>query len=128
LVFRAKQNRLREIMTDNPGRSFASEGTRGSAMEYHSDPVCEDERAFAAMLAEVLDSHRLGSDFDRLTVFAAPQTLGDLRQTFLENLRSITFDEIPKDFAKLPAPELLEVVSRLVPSLPAPSRCGQPKA
>ena len=35
---------LRDIMADAPGRTFASVGTRRSAMEYHSDPVRDETR------------------------------------------------------------------------------------
>ena len=113
LVFRSEQRQLREIMTDKPGRSFAPTGTRRSAMEYHSDPVREDDRAFAATLAEVLDSHRVAGDFDHLVVAAAPQMLGDLRQAFPENLRKVTIAEFAKDFTKLPAHELRKTIANL---------------
>jgi protein required for attachment to host cells len=113
LLFRSEQRHLRDIMSDKPGRSFSSTGTRRSAMEYHSDPVREDDRAFAATLAEVLESHRLARDFDHLVVAAAPQTLGDLRQAFSESLRKVTIAEIAKDFTKLAAPELRKTVANL---------------
>jgi Protein required for attachment to host cells len=41
IVFDAEHKQLREIMSDRPGRTFASQGARRSAMEYHSDPVRE---------------------------------------------------------------------------------------
>ena len=113
LVFRSEQRQLREIMADKPGRSFASTGRRRSAMEYHSDPVREDDRAFAATLAEVLDSHRLAGDFDQLVVAAAPQMLGDLREAFPANLRRATVAEVAKDFTKLPAQELRQAIANL---------------
>lgn len=106
LVFRAEQRQLREIMADKPGRSFASEGARRSSIEYRSDPVREDERAFASLLTEVLDSHRRAGDFDRLAVVAAPRMLGDLRHAFTNALRGVTIREIPRDLTKMPAPEL----------------------
>ena len=113
LVFRSEQRQLREIMADKPGRSFASTGTRRSAMEYNSDPVREDDRAFAATLAEVLDAHRVAGDFDQLVVAAAPQMLGDLRQAFPANLRRATIAEVAKDFTKLPAHELRGAIANL---------------
>ncbi|RWB97329.1 MAG: host attachment protein [Mesorhizobium sp.] len=113
LVFHSERRQLREIMADKPGRSFASTGTRRSAMEYHSDPVREEDRAFAAMLADMLHSRHLAGDFDQLVVAAAPQMLGDLRQAFPESLRKVTAAEIAKDFTKLTAHELRDVIRKL---------------
>lgn len=113
LVFRAEQRQLREIMADKPGRGFASEGARRSAMEYRSDPVREDERAFASLLTEVLDSHRRAGDFDRLAVVAAPQMLGDLRHAFTNALRGITIREVPRDLTRMPSSELREALAAL---------------
>jgi protein required for attachment to host cells len=113
LVFHAERRQLREIMADKPGRSFASSGARRSAMEYHSEPVREEDRAFASMLAHTLHNHHLAKDFDQLVVAAAPQMLGDLRQAFPESLRKVIAAEIPQDFTKLPAHELRNVLRKL---------------
>jgi protein required for attachment to host cells len=113
LVFHAERRQLREIMADKPGRSFASTGARRSAMEYHSEPVREEDRAFAAMLAHTLHSYHLAKDFDQLIVAAAPQMLGDLRRAFPESLREVIAAEIAKDFTKLPAHELHDVIRQL---------------
>ncbi|MDP3898109.1 MAG: host attachment protein [Mesorhizobium sp.] len=113
LVFRSEQRHLRDIMADKPSRGFASRGRRRSVMEYRSDLVREDNRAFAATLAEVLDSHRRAGDFDRLIVAAAPQMLGDLHQAFSDSLRRVTAAEIAKDFTKLPAEDLRAVIGTL---------------
>ncbi|WP_284269169.1 host attachment protein [Mesorhizobium huakuii] len=113
LVFKAQRRQLREIMADKPGRSFASVGTRRSAMEYHSEPVREEDRAFASTLADTLQNHHLAKDFDRLVVVAAPQMLGDLRQAFPESLRKVIAAEIAKDFTKLSALELRDAIRKL---------------
>lgn len=113
LVFRAEQRQLREIMADRPGRSFASEGARRSAMEYRSDPVREDEKAFASLLTEVLDSHRRAGDFDRLAVVASPRMLGDLRHAFTNALRGVTIREVPRDLTRMPSPELRDALAAL---------------
>ncbi|KQU92425.1 hypothetical protein ASD99_11080 [Mesorhizobium sp. Root695] len=113
LVFHSEPRQLREIMADKPGRSFASTGARRSAMEYHSEPVREQDRAFAAMLAHTLHSHHVAGDFDQLVVAAAPQMLGDLRQAFPESLLKITTAEIAKDFTKLPSHELRDAIRKL---------------
>ena len=113
LVFNSQPRQLRAIMADKPGRSFASTGARRSAMEYHGDPVREEDRAFAAMLAETLHRHFLAGDFDQLAIAAAPQMLGDLRQACPESIRKVTVAEIPKDFTKLPMDELRETIRNL---------------
>lgn len=47
LVLRSESRHLRDIMSDKPGRSFASTGGgRRSAMEYASDPLVEDQHDF----------------------------------------------------------------------------------
>lgn len=114
LVFRAEQKRLREIMADKPGKGFGASGSRRSSMEYHSDPIREDERAFASMLVEVLNSHRIAGDFERLAIFASPEMLGDLRKALPDPLKNITVGEIAKDLTRLPAPELRLAVGALL--------------
>lgn len=113
LVFSSPIKQLREIMSDKQGRSVATAGPRRSAIEYHSDPVNEERRAFAAMLVPVLDAHHAAGDFDRLAIIAAPRTLGDLRQVLSENLKSITIAEVPKDLTKLTVLDLREAVLQL---------------
>nr|WP_292242816.1 host attachment protein [Mesorhizobium sp.] len=113
LVFHTEPRQLREIMADKPGRSFASTGARRSAMEYHSDPVREEDRAFAAKLAHTLHGHHVAGDFDQLVVAAPPQMLGDLRLAFPESLRKVTAAEIAKDLTKLPEHELRDVIRKL---------------
>ncbi|MEP9370703.1 host attachment protein [Mesorhizobium sp. KR1-2] len=114
LVFTSPKKQLREIMADKPGRGFASAGgTRSSSMEYHSDPVHEEQQAFAAMLVSVLQEHLLAGDFDRLAIIAAPRMLGDLRQALPEGLRNITITEISKDLTRLGILELREAVSQM---------------
>lgn len=121
LVFQAERRQLRDIMADKPGRSFASVGTRRSAMEYHSEPVREEDRAFAATLADTLHSHHLAKDFDQLVVVAAPQMLGDLRQAFPESLRKVIAAEIAKDLTRLPASELRDAIHKLEIKRPSAS-------
>lgn len=100
-------------LSDKPGRSFASEGSRRSSMEYRSDPVRDDERAFASLLTQVLDSHRRAGDFDRLAVVAAPRMLGDLRHAFTNALRSVTIREVARDLTRMPSAELREALAAL---------------
>lgn len=59
VVFPFRTTAVAVIMADKPGRSFASIGRRRSARECRSDPVREDDLAFATTLAEVLDNQIL---------------------------------------------------------------------
>jgi protein required for attachment to host cells len=114
LVFTSPKKQLREIMADKPGRGFASAGAaRRSSMEYHSDPVHEEQQAFAETLVSVLDEHLVAGDFDRLAIIAAPRMLGDLRQALSETLRSVTVAEISKDLTKLTVLDLRHAVGQL---------------
>ncbi|MGN6585157.1 MAG: host attachment protein [Rhizobiaceae bacterium] len=99
------------------GSSFASEGTRRSAMEYRSDPVREEERAFARRIARLLEERCLEDDFDRLVLFAAPRMLGDLRDAMTESVRKFIIAEIDKDLTKLSGNALREEIKREAPNL-----------
>ncbi|TIP03664.1 MAG: host attachment protein [Mesorhizobium sp.] len=101
LTFETDQKQLREIMADRPGRSFASEGSRRSAMEYHSDPVREQEAAFADMLIEQLERRHAAHEFDRLAIVAEPRMLGLLRQKLSPKLSVAVIKEVSKDWTKL---------------------------
>jgi protein required for attachment to host cells len=109
----AEHKSLGEIMADRPGRSISSTSPRRSAMEYHSDPVRDRERAFAALLARKLEAHRAKGEIDGLILIAAPQTLGDLREVLSPKLKAITAAEIDKDLTKLPKLELLRRLGEL---------------
>lgn len=115
LVFRAEHRPLKAIMADKPGRSFASAGSRRSAIEYHSDPVREGERDFAVLLSGVLDSLRIAGDYDELILICAPHMLGFLRETLPEAVRKLVVAEIDKDLTKLPRNELQETIARFTP-------------
>lgn len=111
LVLRSESRNLREIMSDKPGRSFASKGGgRRSAMEYASDPIAEDQRDFIRQAIALLESHRRAGEFDKLAVFAEHDMLGHLRRLMPRTLADLVIREEPKNLLHLPAHELLEVV------------------
>lgn len=111
LIQRARVERLREIMADRPGRSFASDRTgRRSAMEHAADPVHEDMCSFARELSVRLDEHRLAGDFNRLAVVAAPAMLGVLRAEMSPALKSMVCLEVPKNLMGAPAETLRQKV------------------
>lgn len=107
--------KLQEIMSDKPGRSFASAGGgRRSAIEYASDPVRDADRAFAREVAERLEGHHRAGEFERLAIFAAPDMLGLLREVMPASLRdAVTAEEAknlmherPADLARIAAEAL----------------------
>lgn len=113
LVIRSGAEHLREVMSDRPGRSFASSGTgRRSAMEYGSDPLAEDERRFVRQVVDILDTHRRAGDFDALAIFAEPSVLGRLRDAMPERLRAITTCEVPKNYLQVPANDLTGLLAK----------------
>lgn len=113
LVLRAEARHLRDIMSDKPGRSFASLGRgRRSAMEYAGDPIAEDQREFVRQVVALLESHRRAGDFDQLAVFAEHDMLGHLRQMMPRPLQEMVICEVPKNLLHLPAPELSEAIAR----------------
>ena len=57
LGLEVQPRRLAEIMADKPGRGHASTGTARSAMEYASDPVREEEKAFCEEVLWLLGTH-----------------------------------------------------------------------
>jgi protein required for attachment to host cells len=116
LVLRSESRKLRDIMSDKPGRSFASGGgARRSAMEYGSDPVAEDQREFIRQIIALLESHRRAGDFDKLAIFAEHDMLGHLRQMMPQALADLVIREVPKNLMHLSAQELAEAVSRGLP-------------
>jgi len=113
VVLQSEIKPLREIMADAPGRAFPSVGARRSAMEYHSDPVKDAMRDFAATIVTFLEE-RTG-EFDQLVVMAAPQMLGFLREAMPPALKRVTVAEVPKDLTKLPEIELQRKIVAMFP-------------
>jgi protein required for attachment to host cells len=113
LEFRAERQPLRKIMADRPGRSFASTGARRSAMEYHSDPVRDEMRRFAASIISALDVRFARGEFDRLVMCAPPRMLSALREALPATLAASATTQIAKDFTKLPELEIHERLQRL---------------
>jgi protein required for attachment to host cells len=113
LVLRSESRKLRDIMSDKPGRSFASMGGgRRSAMEYGSDPVAEDQREFIRQIIALLESHRRAGDFDKLAIFAEHDMLGQLREMMPQTLADLVIREVPKNLLHLSAQDLAEAVLR----------------
>lgn len=111
LVFEIDHKQLRDIMSDRPGRSFASEGARRSAMEYHSDAVLAQKTRFAATLLEDLAQRHAAGEFEQLVIVAESRMLGLIRRKLSPALRQTVIGEIAKDLTKLSRQELWRMVS-----------------
>jgi protein required for attachment to host cells len=81
-----------DVSTDNMG----SGGRHHSSSANPSDSQ-QDEDAFAAGTAEVLNKRVLDGTIDDLIIVAAPRTLGELRKHYHKTLSAVLVGEIAKD-------------------------------
>lgn len=101
----------RDHASDAPGRSFASVGSRRSAMEetdFHQ--IAEDH--FAAKAADLLRQRALNGDFETLVVVAPPRTLGELRKHYHKEVASRIIEELDKDLTDHPIGEIEAALTR----------------
>jgi protein required for attachment to host cells len=107
LVSKADATRLRDLASDKPGRSFASDGAgRRSAMEPGSDPALRDMQDFAAETLGLLDDHFRAGRMTHLAIFAAPKMLGVLRREMPASLREAVILERDLNLANLSEADL----------------------
>ena len=112
-AYRAQDNPPnRDQASDAPGRSFASVGSRRSAMEEADFHQIEEDR-FAGEAADLLRDRALGGDFEKLVVVAPPHTLGELRKHYHKEVSSRIIDEINKDFTGRPIDEIEAALTRI---------------
>lgn len=111
LVLTSEHKDLREIMSDKPGRSFESVGSRRSAMEYASDPVKDAKRAFVDEAVALLHQHFVKHDFTHLAIFAGPEMLGLLREGLPPDLEHAVIMDMPKNLLHETAHDLRRIVT-----------------
>ncbi len=111
LALHAEHKDLREILSDKPGRSYASVGSARSAMEYASDPVKDAKRAFVNETVALLHQHFVAHDFTRLAIFAAPEMLGLLRDGLPSDLQKAVIVEMPKNLLHETPHDLRRIVT-----------------
>lgn len=105
-LFESEHLRVGDIMADKPGRTYDSAGGGRHAMEYSTDPVRQDERAFAkSLIAKLEAGHRKGA-YQQLVLVAPPQMLGDLRAELGDGLKAIVHAEVNKDLTHVPNGDL----------------------
>lgn len=95
-----------------PGRSFASVGSRRSAMEESDFHQIAEDR-FAAEAADLLCVRALSGDFERLVVVAPPSTLGELRKHYHKEVASRIIEEINKDLTGRSIDEIEAALTRI---------------
>ncbi len=113
LVLRAPNRKLRDIMAAKPGRSFSSGSAgRRSAIEPGSDPIRQDAVDFVHEVIATLEALRSAGDFHSLTIFAAPDMLGLLRQDVPSRLKPLIAGEFAKNLGSVPESQLPAVLER----------------
>lgn len=95
----------REQGTDQPGRTFASVGSRRSAVEEADWHVLEEQR-FAHEVAAALQRIVRDRKVKALVVVAPPKTLAELRKAFHSDVKNRIVAEIDKDLTKQPVYEI----------------------
>jgi protein required for attachment to host cells len=96
----------REINADRPGRAFDSRGAGRHAMEPPTDPHRKVKADFARDVAGVLEHELSVHRYEELVLVAAPQTLGDLRNSLPATVRKKVVAEIDKDLTQVPDHEI----------------------
>jgi len=104
----------REIMADAPGRSFDSGGQGRHAMEPSTDPQRVNQQAFASEIAAHIDKAAGKNKFDRLVVVAAPQMLGELRQSLSNAAKAKVTGELAKDLTHVPLHKLPDHLAEIM--------------
>jgi protein required for attachment to host cells len=94
-----------QMGNDEPGRAFASTGSRRGAVE-QTDLHEQSERNFLKKLASRLDAAVNGGEVKALILVAPPRALGMLRQAYSPHVRKAIRTELEKDYVKLPVPEI----------------------
>lgn len=112
---------LRDIMSDKPGRSYASVGSRRSSMEYASDPVRDAQRAFTGRVVEKLHAAHAEGAFDKLAVFASRPMLGYFRDEISPELARVVLCEVDKNYLHLSENDLRHTVAKALFEPPAES-------
>ena len=86
-----------------------------SAAVYHHDPKSDDERGqmkldHAAAVADWLNRAVLHHEIEKLIVVAGPDTLGEIRQHYHKETKSVVVDEIAKQLTGMPTPDILKAI------------------
>lgn len=90
-----------EILTERPGRSHDSMGYRRHAVGSQVDAHTHELQTFAHRIVTVLKKAKSENAFDRLTLIAPPQFLGELRRLLHDTpIRKCIHKEFNKDISQ----------------------------
>ena len=104
-VFENDNPPTREQGTDKPGRSYASVGSRRSAME-QTDWHELDEHRFAKDIADMLQVLVREKSIEALVIAAPPRTLAELRKSMHDEVKKRIIAEVDKDLTNQPVCEI----------------------
>jgi protein required for attachment to host cells len=102
----AARRLTQDLVTDKPGRSFASASPRRSGMEPPSDPQDLEKHKFVRDLVGYLDAAAQDDSFDDLILVAAPRTLGEIRKLMNGQAAARVRTELDKDLTNIPEADL----------------------
>lgn len=94
-----------DVATDNKGS-----GGRHSSSSANPADHQQDEDAFAAGVADLLNKKAMGGGIDELVVIAAPRSLGELRKHYHKTLEAKLAGEIAKDLTGHSVPDIEKAV------------------
>ena len=101
-----------DLKSDAPGRSFASVGSRRSAVQ-ETDYHQQEEDRFAADTAALLSKRAHANGFDQLIIIAPPRTLGELRRHYDKAVEARILAEVDKDLVNHPIDKLEGILKAL---------------
>ena len=101
-----------DLKSDAPGRSFASVGSRRSAVQ-ETDYHQQEEDRFAADTAALLSKRAHANGFEQLIVIAPPRTLGELRRHYDKAVEARIVAEVDKDLVNHPIDKLEGILKAL---------------
>ena len=93
----ANEPRLTALATPEVDMENMSSGSRRISKAANPDDKTQNEDAFAAGAAELLNKQVLRNKIEELIVIAAPKTLGELRRHFHKETQARIKGELAKD-------------------------------
>ncbi len=108
---------VRDLVTDRPGRGFASAGSDARhAFEPAHDIHKMEKHDFTVRVAEVLDRAYGEGQYERLVLVVPPRSLGELRVLLSERVKKTVAHEVIKDLANTPPTKLRELLADTLPA------------